>query len=839
MVLIPARLWAQWEENGGAVCTETGNQVSPLAVSDGWGGTVVVWVDSRSGSYDIYAQRTDRDGYALWTQDGIGICTNSEDQTSARLTQDGTGGTIIIWLDYRGGDPVVYAQRINGYGDELWASDGIPVCTTGSPHSLPWIIPDEAGGAIIVWGDDRAGGENTDIYAQRVDAGGNLLWSSAGMPICSASGNQYYQSIITDGAGGAIITWVDYRGGLIDIYAQRIDASGNPLWLTDGVAVCASDGPQWTPKLVSDGENGAVVGFDSSPTNFGETDIRAQRIDAEGDIRWAPDGVPICTAMGSQYLADMTNDGCGGVILIWRDDRNLWGSNDLYAQRVDMTGSVPWTADGVLCSSVAVSSPVLIPDGSCGAIISSRVFDEPGQAVIAQRIDSDGILLWPGNGTTVCSQSATGQLGLVTDGAGGGIVAWQDDRPGLEWREANYGLTNYDVRSIEIWFEYVFAGTFGGGVFRANEYEAKWSAVNNGLTNLNVQDVVPFVGIWAATQGGGVYHSLDYGGVWEQANNGLAHLDVHSLLFRSSDLGFAGTYGGGVYRTMDGGDSWAQANSGISHMDVNLMAYNHNNAQILAGTNGGGLYATADSGTTWVQLNNGLSNLDVRVFERKFPTDYVFVGTNGGGVFRSIDNGENWEECNTGLTNLNVRDIEIYTYLRHLLVGTDGGGVFISADNGDSWEPFNDGLTDMQVCDFTFKNLHNYYVATSGGGVFRYNVEYDIYANRVTADGDLVVTGSQSVQPAVTALHQNYPNPFNPTTTVRFDLQKPAHVKLIVYNVKGGLVSTVVDREMTEGCKEVTWSAKDNRGRAVSSGIYFYRLVAGDFVQTKKMVLLR
>jgi hypothetical protein len=93
--------------------------------------------------------------------------------------------------------------------------------------------------------------------------------------------------------------------------------------------------------------------------------------------------------------------------------------------------------------------------------------------------------------------------------------------------------------------------------------------------------------------------------------------------------------------------------------------------------------------------------------------------------------------------------------------------------------------------------------------------------------------------PAACLLHQNYPNPFNPSTTIRFDLPRAVHVKLCVYTVKGELVSTIIDRHMTGGRKEVAWNAKDNKGRAVSSGVYFYRLVAGDFVRTKKMVLLR
>jgi hypothetical protein len=89
------------------------------------------------------------------------------------------------------------------------------------------------------------------------------------------------------------------------------------------------------------------------------------------------------------------------------------------------------------------------------------------------------------------------------------------------------------------------------------------------------------------------------------------------------------------------------------------------------------------------------------------------------------------------------------------------------------------------------------------------------------------------------ALMQNVPNPFNPSTLIRFDLPRAVHVRLSVYNVKGELVATIIDDDMTQGRKEVSWTAKDDHGNTVASGIYFYRLVAGDFIETKKMVLLR
>jgi hypothetical protein len=116
----------------------------------------------------------------------------------------------------------------------------------------------------------------------------------------------------------------------------------------------------------------------------------------------------------------------------------------------------------------------------------------------------------------------------------------------------------------------------------------------------------------------------------------------------------------------------------------------------------------------------------------------------------------------------------------------------------------------------------------------------DYSGNESDAASPESTTGDDvQVIPRAFALHQNVPNPFNPTTTIRFDLPHAAHVRLCVYNVKGELVATLVDRHMTEGRKEIEWTAKDRRGRSVDSGIYFYSLISDDFTQTKKMVLLR
>ncbi len=93
--------------------------------------------------------------------------------------------------------------------------------------------------------------------------------------------------------------------------------------------------------------------------------------------------------------------------------------------------------------------------------------------------------------------------------------------------------------------------------------------------------------------------------------------------------------------------------------------------------------------------------------------------------------------------------------------------------------------------------------------------------------------------PKVFSLSQNYPNPFNPKTVIRFGLPKDSWVNLDIYNVLGQRVRALVDERLSAGMKEVEWDGKDDKGFEVSSGIYFYKIKAGDFSDIKKMVMLK
>ena len=88
-------------------------------------------------------------------------------------------------------------------------------------------------------------------------------------------------------------------------------------------------------------------------------------------------------------------------------------------------------------------------------------------------------------------------------------------------------------------------------------------------------------------------------------------------------------------------------------------------------------------------------------------------------------------------------------------------------------------------------------------------------------------------------LNQNFPNPFNPITTVRYDLPEDSFVDVTVYDMLGNVVNNLINTNQSSGYKSVQWDATNNQGEPVSAGVYLYKIQVGDFVDTKKMILLK
>jgi len=185
--------------------------------------------------------------------------------------------------------------------------------------------------------------------------------------------------------------------------------------------------------------------------------------------------------------------------------------------------------------------------------------------------------------------------------------------------------------------------------------------------------------------------------------------------------------------------------------------------------------------------------------------------------------------------------------------GSDTARVTVSSSDAGAGETVNATSSGAAVIvDIPPSGVQTGLTVPSGGVAFHpvgagpTVVKAEIPGFVITEAGSVTVnvTGTATAitpRPVATAfsLEQNHPNPFNPTTTIRFTLPERAQVQLAIFDVRGRRIATLVDREMPAGLSRVQWDGRDRRGSQVSSGVYFYRIVAGRHIETRKMVLLK
>jgi hypothetical protein len=471
-----------------------------LSLPDGSGGQYVTWTEYRDGSADVYLLRVTNAGApaAGWPTDGLAVCDAAGDQGDAALLPDGAGGVVVAWIDYRNdfllGD--AYAQHVDGSGVRGWAANGKKVLSgTADIHTVT-AAPDGSGGLLVAWSVGTSLDGN--IYAVRIGANGVLApgWNATGNAVCTEGNNQDEPAIGNDGAGGAFVAWTDHRQGIEEIWAQRLNASGTPLWTANGLRVDVGVDGGHTPVLVSLGGANAIVAWYSAlgpalaqglnsvggpmwnlgtptalhpgtgpgtPSGDGLTAIpdgsggailswisidsgtygmQAQRVDGAGAEQWGASGVSIVNVAGVFPAdPDMVNDGFGGAFFSWSDDRNGL-EYDAYVQHVTVQGSVVWAANGVGASIVARQQlPTFVaPDGAGGVLVSWVDNRSEDDEIFSQRFNASGTPQFAANGiATYLNPGQQFPSGIAQTADGGAIVVWNEKRNG-----------QYDIRARKL-----------------------------------------------------------------------------------------------------------------------------------------------------------------------------------------------------------------------------------------------------------------------------------------------------------------------------------------------------------------------------------------------------
>jgi hypothetical protein len=448
MCAAPAR--AAWPQLGRAVSTAANSQTHSAAASDGAGGSILVWQDLRDlPKVNLFAAHVLASGELdpAWPVNGTPVVSNvaaviAGGTFGPLIVSDGAGGAIVAWLDLRDSTAAafdIYAQHVltSGITDPNWKSDGNAVIAIPGAQDNPAMVSDGAGGAILTWMDGRPGASQRDIYAQHLLATGDVdpNWPADGFPVCTAAGLQEFPVLVEDGAGGAIIAWDDGRSSTtgLDVYAVHVPVSGSVdrNWPINGRALCTAPGDQGRGTIASDLAGGAIVAWTDSRV-VGTSHIFAQHAPLNGalDPAWPLNGRAVSNVGQHESRPLAVSDGAGGAIVNWQA---LAVHLNMYAQHIGSNGvvDVRWPVGGLALSVTprTQSSAAIAPDGAGGAIVAW----EDSSDVVAQHVLVSGVLdaAYPDTGRVLVGlPSVQGDAAIVATGAAGAIVAWTDGRSG-------------------------------------------------------------------------------------------------------------------------------------------------------------------------------------------------------------------------------------------------------------------------------------------------------------------------------------------------------------------------------------------------------------------------
>ncbi|MFO0829934.1 MAG: dockerin type I domain-containing protein [Phycisphaerales bacterium] len=329
-----------------------------------------------------------------------------------------------------------------------WSSDpatNTPVCTATGDTIQPKIVPAPDGGVYVSWFDNRIGGY--DVYLQRFDINGNPLWAPNGILIAdrSFSSTEDYGAC-PDGQGGVVLCFGDDRFGGVKATVTRVDPSGTQVWGANGIQV-STVATINSPSVTLSGDGRIVAGWVQG-NNTG-----LQRLELDGTIDWATPVV--LTASGAQlWVADMQpGDGTSAIVSMVRQT-GFSGAKTLRAQKVDASGTLLWGPNHVNVFTTGSlqfgNFPNFLPDGAGGAVFSWYTTG-PLQSW-AQHVDGGGALLWGTNGVSVTVATTNERTGpsLAWDPvAQRAYVSWEEKVPNT----SNYGVgaQAFDAAGARLW----------------------------------------------------------------------------------------------------------------------------------------------------------------------------------------------------------------------------------------------------------------------------------------------------------------------------------------------------------------------------------------------------
>lgn len=400
---------------------------------------------------------------------------------------------------------------------------------------------------------------------------------------------------------------------------------------------------------------------------------------------------------------------------------------------------------------------------------------------------------------------------------------------------------------------------------------------------------------WIISYQGYIYKTTDGGLTWKFLTTSPQE-GLFKIYFISPDTGFV-LCSGSIYKSVDGGSSWEKMDfntasiSGIYFINTTLGFVSGRGVNSLPS-----IWKTENGSKTWREVNVELDSMDyiypAEIADFSFVEQNIGYASSSTTIFKTTDSGESWQRLPvffySPIYYLKLNKVEALN-ADTVIMQYNGETVFVTGflsvtyDGGMTWPNYTLKYFYFGIIDIHFKSLDTGWVSSQSlsyktvdqgktwdaldirlGAFWFINDSVSVGIGEVpdndkifrTTDGwktysliDSTITSVSEISnsPSEYLLHQNYPNPFNPVTTIEYQIPRSEFVKIKVYDILGREVATLVNEQKPPGTYEVVFSAGSfgdaqnlsPKGSTLTSGVYFYTLRAGGFMETKKMVLLR
>ncbi len=305
----------------------------------------------------LYARKYNTAGTEIWDVGGVTV-TSKASLSGTNIYNagvDGSGNVYVGWNTYNL-EHDIYAQKLNSSGVKQWGFDGIGVCVAPGDQKYPQIVPDNSGGALLVWTEDRSGNK---IFSRQVQSNGVPVWEWAGVTVCAYTVDVDLQTAPAN-SGNMLVAWNDLRSGKGDAYAQIINNNNTFQWTTNGLAIGTGPADKRDTCGVYSGTTSFIAWQDGSAVHY-------QGVKDNGALVWAND---LAISTNIDFSPKITHDGSGGAIVVWKD-----ASLGLAAQRI----AVP----------TATATPTQTPTCTQTPIINVRICEvEPNTSLPGRQINT-------------------------------------------------------------------------------------------------------------------------------------------------------------------------------------------------------------------------------------------------------------------------------------------------------------------------------------------------------------------------------------------------------------------------------------------------------------------